>query len=216
MFVTQLTEPQKSSDHDIINHIQKANNPLSIIEQMLEWSREVFLPFGELGLFLVSLAESSVFPVPPDVLLIPLVLFSPDLSLYYAGIATTGSVLGGIVGYWIGVKGGRPVARRLFSERRLQDVEGYFERYGAWIIMLAGFTPLPYKVFTITSGIVRMNMLKFVLASLVGRGIRFFAVALVVSAYGEEILGALKEFEVLLLAAGVAVLAAFVFRFLRR
>lgn len=180
---------------------------MGIAEDLLEWSKDLFLPLGETGLFIIAFIESSVFPIPPDIVLIPLVLFKSSLGLYYASISTAGSVLGGIAGYYIGLKGGRPLARRLFSEGKVKRVEDYFERYGAWAVLIAAFTPIPYKVFTIASGIVRLDLKRFVLASAIGRGARFFAEATVIMIWGEQILEFLLQyFEIVTLIIAGAII----------
>lgn len=184
---------------------------MGLVEDLLDWSKEIFMPMGEAGLFIISFVESSVFPVPPDVVLIPLTLFNPSLALYYAMISTAGSVLGGIAGYYIGLKGGRPLARRLFSESKLKRVEDYFAEYGAWAVLIAAFTPIPYKVFTIASGIVRLDMKRFVVASIVGRGARFFAEAVVLMLWGERLLEfILGNFEVVTFAVAGAIIVVII------
>jgi len=181
---------------------------MGIVEELLTWSKDIFLPLGETGLFIVAFIESSVFPIPPDILLIPLVLFNPSLGLYYASISTIGSVLGGIAGYFLGLKGGRPLALRLFSENKVKRVEDYFERYGAWAVLVAGFSPIPYKIFTIASGIVRLDLKRFILASAIGRVGRFFAEAAVIMIWGEQILQLLlNEFEVITLVIAAIIIA---------
>jgi undecaprenyl-diphosphatase len=184
---------------------------MGLVEDLLEWGKDIFLPLGETGLFMVAFVESSVFPIPPDVVLIPLVLFKSTLGLYYASVSTLGSVLGGIAGYYIGLKGGRPLARRVFSENKLKRVEDYFEKYGAWSVLIAAFTPIPYKVFTITSGIVRLDLKRFVLASAIGRGARFFGEAAVIMIWGEQMLEFMsKYFEIITLIVGGAIVAVIV------
>ncbi len=181
---------------------------MGIVEDLLTWGKDIFLPLGDTGLFIVAFIESSVFPIPPDILLIPLVLFNPSLGLYYASISTIGSVLGGIAGYFLGLKGGRPLALRLFSENKVKRVEGYFERYGAWAVLVAGFSPIPYKIFTIASGIVRLDLKRFILASAIGRAGRFFAEAAVIMIWGEQILQLLlNEFEVITLVIAAIIIA---------
>lgn len=191
---------------------------MGIVEELLQWSKDVFLPLGETGLFLVAFVESSVLPIPPDILLIPLVLLNPSLGLYYASISTIGSVLGGIAGYYIGLKGGRPIAIRLFSENKLGRVEGYFERYGAWAVLIAGFSPIPYKIFTIASGIVRLDIKRFIIASAIGRASRFFAEAVVIMLWGEQILNLLvTEFEIItLVIAAIIIATVVIYRKMRR
>jgi len=186
---------------------------MGIAEDLLEWSKDLFLPLGETGLFVIAFIESSVFPIPPDVVLIPLVLFKSSLGLYYASISTAGSILGGIAGYYIGLKGGRPLALRFFSEGMVKRVEDYFERYGAWAVLIAAFTPIPYKVFTIASGIVRLDLKRFVLASAIGRGARFFAEAIVIMIWGEQILEFLLQyFEIVTLIIAGAIIGAVIVR----
>ena len=186
---------------------------MGIAEDLLEWSKDLFLPLGETGLFIIAFIESSVFPIPPDIILIPLALFKSSLGLYYASISTAGSVLGGIAGYYIGLKGGIPVARRLFSEGKVNRVEDYFERYGAWAVLIAAFTPIPYKVFTIASGIVRLDLKRFVLASVIGRGARFFAEATVIMIWGEQILEFLLQyFEIVTLIIAGAIIGIVIIR----
>lgn len=182
-----------------------------MVEELLEWSKDAFLPLGETGLFVVAFVESSIFPIPPDILLIPLILFNPSLGLYYASISTIGSVLGGIAGYFLGLKGGRPLALRLFSEKRVKRVEGYFEKYGAWAVLIAGFSPIPYKIFTIASGVVRLDIKRFIVASAIGRASRFFAEAVVIMVWGEQIVNLLiQEFELITLAIAGAIIVAVV------
>lgn len=184
---------------------------MGIVEELLQWSKDIFLPFGETGLFVIAFVESSVFPIPPDILLIPLVLFNPSLGLYYASVSTIGSVLGGIAGYYIGLKGGRPVALKLFSENKINRVENYFERYGAWAVLIAGFSPIPYKIFTIASGIVRLDVKCFIVASAIGRASRFFAEAAIIMIWGEQILQLLvNDFEIITLVVAAVIIAVVV------
>ncbi len=184
---------------------------MGIVEEVLNWSKDIFLPLGETGLFIVAFLESSVFPIPPDILLIPLVLFNPSIGLYYAAVSTLGSVLGGIAGYYIGLKGGRPLALKLFSKNKIERVESYFEKYGAWAVLIAGFSPIPYKIFTIASGIVRLDVKRFIIASAIGRSARFFAEAAVIMIWGEQLLQILiDDFEVITLVIAAVIIAALV------
>jgi len=142
---------------------------------------------GPAGLFLLSFAESSFFPVPPDVLLIALALIKPETGFYLAAITTLGSVLGAIFGYFIGLKGGRPLLERFISKERILFVHDYFNKYEAWAIGIAGFTPIPYKIFTISAGVFYINFTKFVLVSILARGGRFFLVGGVIFLFGPAI-----------------------------
>ncbi|MCA9461170.1 MAG: DedA family protein [Nitrospira sp.] len=152
---------------------------------MLEWGKQLYdwmlswadSPYGGFALFGLAFAESSFFPLPPDVLLIALTLGDPSQAMWFAAIATAGSVLGGMFGYGIGWSGGRPILKKLMGEARMNLIHHYFQRYEAWAILIAGFTPIPYKVFTIGAGAFFVNFRTFCLASLVSRGGRFFLVA---------------------------------------
>ncbi|MCZ6802275.1 MAG: DedA family protein [Nitrospirae bacterium] len=145
-----------------------------LYDWMLSWSDS---PYAVPALFLLAFAESSFFPLPPDVLLMALTLGDPSLGMYYAAVSTAGSVLGGIFGYGIGWQGGRPILHRFVGEERIKFIHDKFQQYEGWAILVAGFTPVPYKIFTIGAGTFAVNFRIFVLASLVSRGARFFLVA---------------------------------------
>jgi membrane protein YqaA with SNARE-associated domain len=126
------------------------------------------------ALFLVSFLESSFFPIPPDVLLMPLCLGDPELSFLFVAVCSGGSVIGGVAGYGIVSWGGRPLLGRLFSERKINVVQGDYERYNAWATGFAGLTPLPFKLFTLSGGAFAVNLKVFFFASLVSRSLRPF------------------------------------------
>ena len=127
-------------------------------------------------LAIVSFAESSFFPVPPDVMLAPMVLGNRKRAWRLAGLTTVASVAGGIFGYYLGGFGEWLV---IFygAQSSLVQVQQWFTDYGIWIILVAGFTPVPYKIFTISAGMMVMSLATFVIASIIGRGARFFLVA---------------------------------------
>ncbi len=152
-----------------------------IYDWMLSWSDS---PYAVPALFILSFAESSFFPLPPDVLLMALTLGHPSWGMYYAGITTAGSVLGGIFGYAIGWWGGRPLLLRFMGKERVATIHQTFERYEGWAILIAGLTPIPYKVFTIGAGAFYVNFKVFVMASLISRGARFFIVAGTIQLFG--------------------------------
>lgn len=159
-----------------------------MIENLITWTIQwAQTPFGSLALFLIAFAESSFFPIAPDILLIALCLINPSFSLFYALITLVGSVLGGIFGYIIGIKGGRPLLERFVSKEKIELAHNYFERFEAWAIIIAGFTPIPYKVFTISAGALYVNFKTFVIASIIGRGGRFFIVAFSILLFGKKI-----------------------------
>lgn len=148
-------------------------------------------PWGTWALFLLAFAESSFFPIPPDVLLIAMALAVPAGAFRYAAVCTAGSVLGGMLGYFIGYGFMEAVGFRILDFYGLKakfDVIGdLYNRYSAWAVGIAGFTPVPYKVFTIAGGAFRIDFTMFVLVSLVSRGARFFLVSFLFYRFGEGI-----------------------------
>lgn len=178
---------------------------MGIVEDIIAFTQETFIPFGTMGLFIVAFMESSFFPVPPDLLLIPLALADPANALLFAAIATAGSVSGSLVGYYIGKWGGRPLLIKVIGKRRTAKVHNYFSKYGDWAIGIAGFTPIPYKVFTIAAGAFHHSILRLVLISFVSRGARFFLIGTVAMLWGERIISFLDSyfeiFTVVLVAA---------------
>jgi membrane protein YqaA with SNARE-associated domain len=145
----------------------------------------------------VAFAESSFFPVPPDIMLIPMALARPDRAFYFAGICTVASVLGGLLGYFIGAELYASVGQWLISLYGYGDkVEAFREayaHYGTWIILIKGVTPIPYKIVTITSGFAGFNLALFTVLSVITRGARFFIVAFLLHRYGERARGIIEE-----------------------
>lgn len=164
-----------------------------LYDWVLHWAET---PYGPLALFLLAFAESSFFPIPPDALLIALCLGSVKRSWRFALYASTASILGGIFGYIIGFGLWGAVDTIFFkyvpgfTEELFQRVMANFNQYGFWYVFSAGFTPIPYKVFTIASGVFKLNFLLFILASVISRSLRFFLVAALFRKFGPGI----KEF----------------------
>ncbi len=182
------------------------------VNAIIHWVETVFMPYNALGLFVLSFIESSFFPVPPDVLLIPLALRRPEQALDLAFITSAGSVLGGAFGYWLGKVGGRPILRHFASEGRIDSIAGLFRKYGVWAVGIAGFTPIPYKLFTLAAGVFLMNFRLFVLTSAVSRSARFFIVAWLIRHYGERIIVFLTtEFEAATLLIVLVALTGYYF-----
>lgn len=152
-----------------------------LYQWMLSWSDS---PYALPALFLLAFAESSFFPLPPDVLLMALTLGNPSWGMYYAAVSTAGSVLGGMFGYVIGWYGGRPILLKFMGPERVATIHAAFEKYEGWAILIAGFTPIPYKIFTIGAGAFYVNFKIFVVASLISRGARFFIVAGMLQLFG--------------------------------
>ena len=155
-----------------------------LVEWVVAWAES---PYGPAALFVISFAESSFFPVPPDVLLIALSIANPPTALVFALVCMIGSVLGGMLGHQIGRRGGRPVAIKLFGEEKIMLVQRLYQRYDVWAILIAAFTPIPYKVFSISAGVFELDFGRFVIASAIGRGARFFLVGGLIFAFGETI-----------------------------
>lgn len=157
---------------------------------VLNWA---YTPYGSIALFLLAFAESSFFPIPPDVLLIALCLGSRQKWFRFALICTLGSLLGGIVGYLIGWGLWESVDQVFFkyvpgfSEAQFEKVKGLYEKYNFWIVFVAAFTPIPYKVITVTAGVFGVNLPMFILASAIGRAARFFIVAALLRVFGQPI-----------------------------
>ena len=162
------------------------------------------------ALALGSFSESIIFPVPVDVLLMPMSLLNPSMAIWFAIVSMVASVLGAIAGYWIGLRFGRPVLRKFASENKSVSVERLFNKYGAWAVLVAAVTPIPYKVFTIMAGVLNLELKKFVLASIIGRGFRFLFTGILLYIYGEEVKLFIEgNFQLaMILSAVVAILVA--------
>ena len=148
-------------------------------------------------LFVLSVAESSFFPIPPDVMLAPMCLAKPEKVWRFAFIATIGSVLGGVLGYLIGkfsFEYIEPFIESFGYMSAYQNSVNWFYDWGFWAILIAGFSPIPYKVFTIAAGVLNMSFLPFVIGSIIGRGSRFYLVAFLVKLFGTRIDFMLKKY----------------------
>lgn len=158
----------------------------SLYAKVMLWARHKHAQWYLAGL---SFAESSFFPIPPDVMLAPMSLAKPKRAIFYAALTTVASVLGGIFGYFIGLYAFDLIAPVIQSAGYWEKYElskEWFEEWGFWAILIAGFSPIPYKVFTIAAGTLSMAFLPFVIASFIGRGLRFFLVACLLAWGGER------------------------------
>lgn len=158
------------------------------------WSAHRHAPYYLAG---VSFAESSFFPIPPDVMLISMGLAMPRRSWNYALIATLFSVIGGIFGYLIGlycIEYIGPYIEASSYASSYKQIHLWFEQRGVWMVILAGFTPLPYKIFTVTAGAMHMALLPFVIGSIIGRGMRFFLVSGIMYFAGDSIETRLRRY----------------------
>lgn len=161
----QSANPSGGDKHGLFSWLYK---------RLLQWASH---RHAERWLALVSFAESSFFPLPPDTMLIPMTLARPERALRFALVATVSSVIGGLLGYAIGVYGGdlvQPLIARMGWQDHFSTVMEWFSHWGFWAILVAGFSPIPYKLFTIAAGVMALAIIPFVAASIIGRGARFF------------------------------------------
>ena len=185
-----------------------------MVQSVYDWMlRMAESPYAMYFLAMVAFIESSFFPIPPDIMLIPMVLAMPDKAWKIASITTVASVLGGYFGYGIGVFGYELIAKPILEfygyMHQFDVFQSYYHEWGAWIVFGAGITPFPYKVITIASGVVDLNLWVFSLASVLARGMRFFLVAWLLKKYGEPMkdfieknLGKLSVLFLILLIGG--------------
>jgi len=186
-----------------------------LYEWVLHWAET---PYGPLALFLLALAESSFFPIPPDPLLIALCLGAIKKSWRFAAYTSVASVIGGIIGYFIGFGVWESVDSFFFryipgfTESFFQQVMINYQTHGFWYVLAAGFTPIPYKVFTIASGVFKLNFFLFLLASTLSRSLRFFAVAALFRKFGPGIKSVIdKYFNFLAILFFILLLGGFLF-----
>ncbi len=162
------------------------------IHRLYDWTMEqATKPYALAFLAFIAFIESSVFPIPPDVLLIPLILAHRNRAWLIAGVCTVFSVLGGFAGYAIGYllydTLGQPILEFYGYADKFSTFTGWYNDFGAWIVFTAGLTPFPYKVITIASGVTGLDLVTFAVASILSRGLRFFIVAGLLYAFGPPI-----------------------------
>lgn len=168
-------------------------------------------------LFVISFIESSFFPIPPDIMLIPMILATPKKAWKIAGVCTLASILGAYLGYAIGLFFFQLIAEPLLTFYgyldKFNEFKNLYAEYGAWIVFGAGITPFPYKIITIASGVVHLNLVVFTVASILARGLRFFLIAWLLKVYGEKMrlfieknLGWLSVVFLILLIGGFALI----------
>jgi membrane protein YqaA with SNARE-associated domain len=183
-----------------------------LYDWVLSWAET---PYGPLALFVLSFAEASFFPIPPDPLLIALCLGLRKRSLWFAGLCTAASVLGGLAGYLIGFGAfetvGRPIIEFYGKSGEFEELAQTFRNNGDTAVLVAALTPIPYKLVTITAGAVQMNLAAFTGASIIGRGARFFALAVLIWWKGDAIAGFIERwFEILAVVFAVLLVGGFV------
>lgn len=188
----------------------------SIVRRLYDWVLHwAETPYGVPALFILAFAESSFFPIPPDVLLIALAVSIPRKSFYYALICMIGSVVGGILGYAIGFYAyqtiGIQIVEFYHGQAVMEKIEMWYTLYGFWGVLIAAITPIPYKVFTIASGVFHFNFLTFMTASVLGRGFRFFLVGGLIFFFGEKIRNFIeKYFDLLAIIFTILLIGGFI------
>jgi len=158
-----------------------------LYDWVLHWAHT---PYGSLALFVNAFAEASFFPVPPDLLLMTLSISRPGRAFFYATLCTLGSTLGGAFGFFLGLKFwslAKGIIFNYIDVNAFNTVKHYFTQYEGWAIAIAGFTPIPYKVFTISAGFFRVDFVVFLIASALSRGARFFIVGGLFYLFGQRI-----------------------------
>lgn len=179
----------------------------SLYDRLIALSKSERAPYV---LAAVSFAESSFFPIPPDIMLIPMALASPKRAWFYAGICTVASVLGGLLGYAIGALLYDSLGAWLLNlygyGAKFEQFRAWYQAYGAWVILIKGFLPIPYKLVTIASGVAGYNLVWFVLLSLLTRGARFYIEAGLLNRYGGVIEPFIRRNLAATVAASVAVI----------
>ena len=166
-----------------------------LYDYCMEW---IAGPYGTWTLFIIAFVESSFFPIPPDVFLIAMCIAAPTRAFKYAAICAAGSVLGGMLGYGLGFWFMESLGQQIISwyglEHKYLSVQDLYQKYDAWAVGAAGFTPLPYKLFTITAGAFEINFITFVVASLISRSARFFLVAAFIWKFGAPVKGFIDRY----------------------
>ncbi len=210
-----MSDQQGQTEAGVEGQAGKPAAKPNIVRRLYDWVlRWADTPYGVPALFLIAVAESSFFPIPPDVLLIALALAIPTKAYRYALWCTVGSVLGGMLGYLMGFAVWSSVEPLLiphvFSAEKFASVTDIYDRYGVPFVFAAGFTPIPYKIFTVAGGVAQINFIGFVGASIVGRGGRFYLVAWFIRRYGNAARDFIdRYFNLVTLAFTILLIGAF-------
>ncbi|MGC8908335.1 MAG: YqaA family protein [Desulfomonilaceae bacterium] len=183
-----------------------------LYDWVLTWA---YSPYAVPALFLLALAESSFFPIPPDVLLMALAISIPRKSFYYALVCSVGSVIGGVLGYLIGYEFMELIGYRIIELYGFADrwdyVGNLYNTYAGWAVAIAGFTPIPYKVFTIAAGAFKIDFTVFVVASVLSRSARFFLVGGLIYFFGPPIRSFIdKYFNLLAIVFMILLIGGFI------
>lgn len=166
----------------------------NLYDRVLVWSKH---PKAERYLAAISFAEASFFPIPTVLMMAPMALASPRRAWWLAALTTVFSVLGGVAGYFIGAylfdAVGQPIIDFYHAGEKFEQMKIWFSEYGVLLLFIAGVSPVPYKLFTITAGVLNMALLPFILVSLLGRGVQYFVVAAIAYFGGEKLESSLRK-----------------------
>ncbi|MDX8393068.1 MAG: YqaA family protein [Mariprofundales bacterium] len=209
-------------DHTI-SHSHSESNPTNNSDNNSpSWLRRCYLwtlkwsehPQARTALFFIALIEASIFPIPPDILLIILALGTPAISFRLAGICTLGSTVGAVIGYCIGmflfVTIAQPILELYHAMEKFAYVQTLFQDYGIWVVAIAGFSPIPFKVITIAAGAFDLAFLPFILTAFLSRGARFYVVAALMYWGGDYVRDFVEHhFELITLIVTILVLIGF-------
>lgn len=188
---------------------REGRNP--VLRRVYDWTMDFAANRNAMwALFVISFIESSVFPIPPDILLVPMILAARDKAWKIAGVCTIASVLGGVAGYGIGYflyeSVGQPLLEFYGKAEKFAEFQGMYNEWGAWVVAMAGLTPFPYKVITIASGVTALDPVTFIVASVLSRGVRFYLEALLLWYFGEPMREFIEKYLGWLVTAGFVVL----------
>jgi len=175
---------------DEVSH--RSLNPFTWVRSLYDWVVGLSeRPNAVRTLFVIAFAESSFFPIPPDVLLIPLAIGAPRRALRFAALCTVGSSLGALLGYFLGLEFYEVIGQRIVAfysaGEQYERVQALYQQWDVVAIALAGFTPIPFKIFTITAGVFKINLITFIIVVLLSRGARFFLLGGLIWRFGPSI-----------------------------
>jgi membrane protein YqaA with SNARE-associated domain len=210
-----MTQETSSSDFSAANNLSTNHRCRGVMRRLYDWVLHwADTPYGTPALFVIAFVESSFFPIPPDVLQIALSAGKPKRSFFYGTVALIGSVTGAFLGYFIGYALWEALHNVfipwLFSQKNFDDVQNLYEKNAFGAIFTAAMTPSPYKVFTIAAGISHISLLTLLFASILGRGMRFYLVALFLWLFGPIVRNWLeKYFEILAVVFAALLIGGF-------
>lgn len=197
--------------------IRQETGFITMMEIIANWINQmipIFTQYGAIGLFILSIGEVFVLPVPPDAILIPLSLLNPSKALWYGFITIAGSAIGSVMGYYIGKWFGRPLLARMVKPDMMQRIEDLLNKHGSMAALLIGFSPVPDKPFTIAAGIFRINIISFVIWLTISRSLRFMTEVIAIIFFGEAAVALVQQyFGPISVVVCIVAIAAIAFRY---